>query len=101
MPEKRSMQIIRHHYAVESAGRKGPGPGLDVRNVDFDPACCLESTERRLVAIDADHGETQRPQIAQVPALAAGDVEDAPAGPNQPGPATYPRRGRVGFVGGR
>jgi len=54
-----------------------------------------ERSERRLVAIDADDGKAQRAQIAHVPAVAAGDVENTPARPDQGGPATHPGRGRT------
>src|SRR5438132_1682791 len=68
-----------HHHAVESSGRKRPGPRLDVRNANLDPADSSERNERRLIAIDSDDGETQGAQIAQMPAMAAGDVENATA----------------------
>src|SRR6266545_7030679 len=92
------MQIVGHHHAVEFSRRKGPGPRLDVGNVNLDPPDFPERTERRLVAIDADDGETQRAQVAQMPAMAAGDVENAPAGRDQGGPATHPGRGRIDFM---
>src|SRR2546427_7796726 len=90
-----------HHHAVESSGRKRPGPRLDVRNVNLGPADSPERSERRLVAIDSDDGETQRAQIAQMPAMAAGDVENAPAAADQRGPATHPGRWRIDFMRSR
>src|SRR6266849_9726213 len=33
-----------------------------------------------------------------MPAMAAGDVENAPAEPDQGGPATHPGRGRIDFM---
>ena len=35
-----------HHHAVESSGRKRPGPRLDVRNANLDPADSPERNER-------------------------------------------------------
>src|SRR5207244_12625659 len=90
-----------HHHAVESSGRKRPGPRLDVRNVNLDPADSPERNERRFIAIDSDDGKTQGAQIAQMPAMAAGDVENAPAAPDQRGPATHPGRWQIDFMGGR
>src|SRR5438309_8714751 len=87
-----------HHHAVEPSGRKRPGPRLDVRNANLDPADSSERNERRLIAIDSDDGETQGAQIAQMPAMAAGDVENAPAGPDQRGPAAHPGRWRLDFM---
>src|SRR6267378_4625425 len=92
------MQVVRHHHAIESSGRKRPGLRLDVRNVNLDPTDSPERNERRLIAIDADDGETQGTQIAQMPSMAAGDVENAPAGPDQVSPATHPGGGRIDFV---
>src|SRR5205814_6828916 len=93
--KKRSMQIVGHDHAVESSGCKKPGPRLDVRNVSLDAADSLERSERRLVAIDADDGKAQRAQVAHVPAMAAGDVENAPAGRSE-----ERRVGKEGRAGG-
>src|SRR5258706_14534412 len=79
--KERSMQIVGHDHAVELAWRKGPGPRLDVRNENLRSAGSTECSERRLIAIDADDGKAQRAQVARVPAVATGDVENAPARP--------------------
>src|SRR5258706_9429799 len=92
------MKIVGPHPAAEPAWRKGPGPRLDVRNENPRSAGSTERSERRLVAIDADDGKAQRAQVAHVPSVAASDVENAPARPDQGGPATHPGRGRIDFM---
>ena len=96
--EKRPVEVICNNHAVELPGRERPGPCFDVRDAKLGAAEAGERAERLRVAVDADHRETERGEVAQVAAHAARHVEHAPARADRAGPADDPGGRRLEVV---